>query len=235
MIDISDLSKTYGDKRALDDVSFQAHAGEVTALIGPNGAGKSTLLHILLGLERADHGAATFNGRRYAELGESPATVVGSSIDGLSPHSSRTGLDQLRWIALAVGVPFSRCDECLRLVGLSEARDRTFGTYSLGMRQRLGIATAMLTDAPYLILDEPLNGLDPEGIRWVRDLIRNYAADGRTVVVSSHYMAELELVADHVVGLANGRKILDGAVDGLHDRYGSLERAYFDVLGSERP
>lgn len=235
MIDIFGLSKNYGDKRALDDVSFQARAGEVTALIGPNGAGKSTLLHILLGLERADRGTATFDGRRYAELGESPFAIVGSFIDDLVPNPSRTGLDQLRWIALATGVPLSRCDDVLRLVGLYETRHRMFGTYSLSMKQRLGIATAILTDAPYLILDEPLNGLDPEGIRWVRGLIKDYAAEGRTVVVSSHYMAELELVVDHVVGLSDGRKILDGAIGGLLDRYGSLERAYFDVLGSVRP
>lgn len=197
MIEISGLSKTYGGKQALDDVSFRAEQGKVTALIGPNGAGKSTLLHILLGLEPASSGAATFDGSRYNELGPSP---------------------------------FSRCDECLRLVGLHEARRRTFKTYSLGMKQRLGIAAAILTDAPYLILDEPLNGLDPEGIQWVRDFIKDYVSDHRTVIVSSHYMAELELVTDHVVGLSNGRKVLDGDIAALLDQYGSLEQAYFNVV-----
>lgn len=185
MIEISGLSKTYGGKQALDDVSFRAEQGKVTALIGPNGAGKSTLLHILLGLEPASSGAATFDGSRYNELGPSPCNIVGSFIDGLTPHPSRTGLSHLRWIALVAGVPFSRCDECLRLVGLHEARRRTFKTYSLGMKQRLGIAAAILTDAPYLILDEPLNGLDPEGIQWVRDFIKDYVSDHRTVIVSS--------------------------------------------------
>ena len=145
MIEISGLSKTYGGKQALDDVSFRAEQGKVTALIGPNGAGKSTLLHILLGLEPASSGAATFDGSRYNELGPSPCNIVGSFIDGLTPHPSRTGLSHLRWIALVAGVPFSRCDECLRLVGLHEARRRTFKTYSLGKKQRLGIAAAILT------------------------------------------------------------------------------------------
>lgn len=152
------------------------------------------------------------------------------SSTGLTPHPSRTGLSHLRWIALVAGVPFSRCDECLRLVGLHEARRRTFKTYSLGMKQRLGIAAAILTDAPYLILDEPLNGLDPEGIQWVRDFIKDYVSDHRTVIVSSHYMAELELVTDHVVGLSNGRKVLDGDIAALLDQYGSLEQAYFNVV-----
>lgn len=230
MIEISNLSKIYGDKRALDDVSFRAESGRITALIGPNGAGKSTLLHILLGLEPASNGTATFDGKRHNELGPNPLMVVGSFIDGLTPHPSRTGLNHLRWIALGAGVPFSRCDECLQLVGLHEARNRTFKEYSLGMKQRLGIAVAILTDAPYLILDEPLNGLDPEGIKWVRDFIRDYASDHRTVLVSSHYMAELELAADHVVGLSNGRKVLDDDIDTLLDSYGSLEQAYFNVV-----
>ena len=196
MIEISGLSKTYGGKQALDDVSFRAEQGKVTALIGPNGAGKSTLLHILLGLEPASSGAATFDGSRYNELGPSPCNIVGSFIDGLTPHPSRTGLSHLRWIALVAGVPFSRCDECLRLVGLHE----------------------------------PLNGLDPEGIQWVRDFIKDYVSDHRTVIVSSHYMAELELVTDHVVGLSNGRKVLDGDIAALLDQYGSLEQAYFNVV-----
>ncbi|KFI50786.1 ATP-binding cassette domain-containing protein [Bifidobacterium biavatii] len=230
MIEIAGLSKTYGDKHALNDVSFRAEPGEVTALIGPNGAGKSTLLHILLGLESASSGMAAFDGKRYSELGPNPLMTVGSFIDGLMPYPSRTGLNHLHWIALGDGIPFSRCDECLRLVGLYEARNRTYKTYSLGMKQRLGIAVAILTDAPYLILDEPLNGLDPEGIKWVRDFIKDYASGHRTVLVSSHYMAELELVADHVVGLSNGRKVLDDDIDTLLDGYGSLEQAYFNVV-----
>ncbi|MBW3090204.1 ABC transporter ATP-binding protein [Bifidobacterium miconisargentati] len=230
MIEISGLSKIYGDKRALDNVSFRAESGKVTALIGPNGAGKSTLLHILLGLEPASSGTATFDGKRYNELGPNPLTVVGSFIDGLAPYPSRTGLNHLHWIALAADIPFSRCDECLRLVGLYEARNRMYKTYSLGMKQRLGIATAILTDAPYLILDEPLNGLDPEGIKWVRDFIKDYVSGHRTVLVSSHYMAELELVADRVVGLSNGRKVLDDDIDTLLDGYVSLEQAYFNVV-----
>ena len=176
MIEISGLSKTYGGKQALDDVSFRAEQGKVTALIGPNGAGKSTLLHILLGLEPASSGAATFDGSRYNELGPSPCNIVGSFIDGLTPHPSRTGLSHLRW------------------------------------------------------MDEPLNGLDPEGIQWVRDFIKDYVSDHRTVIVSSHYMAELELVTDHVVGLSNGRKVLDGDIAALLDQYGSLEQAYFNVV-----
>ncbi|MBT1161648.1 MULTISPECIES: ABC transporter ATP-binding protein [Bifidobacterium] len=230
MIEISRLSKTYDDKRVLDDVSFQVEQGKVTALIGPNGAGKSTLLHILLGLEPASSGTASFDGKRYNKLGPDPLMVVGSFIDGLMPYPSRTGLNHLHWIALAAGIPFSRCDECLRLVDLYEARNRMYKTYSLGMKQRLGIATAILTDAPYLILDEPLNGLDPEGIKWVRDFIKDYVSDHRTVLVSSHYMAELELVTDRVVGLSNGRKVLDDDIDTLLDGYGSLEQAYFNVV-----
>ncbi len=202
MIEISGLSKTYGGKQALDDVSFRAEQGKVTALIGPNGAGKSTLLHILLGLEPASSGAATFDGSRYNELGPSPCNIVGSFIDGLTPHPSRTGLSHLRWIAPGRRRPvLPDATNACGSWGLHEARRRTFKTYSLGMKQRLGIAAAILTDAPYLILDEPLNGLDPEGIQWVRDFIKDYVSDHRTVIVST-VLAELELVTEFLTSWA---------------------------------
>ena len=207
MIEISGLSKTYGGKQALDDVSFRAEQGKVTALIGPNGAGKSTLLHILLGLEPASSGAATFDGSRYNELGPSPCNIVGSFIDGLTPHPSRTGLSHLRWIALVAGVPFSRCDECLRLVGLHEARRRTFKTYSLGMKQKVYLIAAFLSGAGNLILDEPFNGLDKEMVKDIRQILIKEKEKGTTILLSSHNSDDIDLLCDRCYHLDAGKLV----------------------------
>lgn len=227
MISIEGVSKSYGGTQVLHHVSFSAHAHEITGLIGPNGSGKSTLLRILLGLEKADSGTATFDGLAYARLGSNPYAKVGSFLDCCQPHPLRTGRSHLIWIAAAIGASKRRCDECLDLVGLAKAGRKKFKSYSLGMKQRLGLAAAILGDPEVLVLDEPINGLDPDGIKWVRTFLQDRAKEGRTVLLSSHYMAELEQTADNVVGLAQGQLVIDSPVRSLVMQEGSLEEAYF--------
>jgi ABC-2 type transport system ATP-binding protein len=205
------LSKQYRLVRAVDDLSFAVEPGRVTGFLGPNGAGKTTTLRMLLGLVRPTAGTATIGGRRYVDLPE-PVREVGAVLEASGAHRGRSGRNHLRVACTAAGLPATRCDEVLDLVGLTPAADRPFKGYSLGMRQRLGIATALLGDPRVLVLDEPANGLDPEGIRWMRDLLRSLAAQGRTVLVSSHLLSEMELMADDVVIIAAGRLVRQGPV-----------------------
>lgn len=200
---ISSLTKRYGSVLAVDRLSFDVAPGRVTGFLGPNGAGKTTTLRILVGLAEPASGTATFGGRRYAELAE-PQRVVGCVLEA-SFHPGRSGRDHLRVLAATCGATGERIEELLALVGLSAAARRPAGGYSLGMRQRLALAGALLGDPDYLVLDEPANGLDPEGIRWLRGFLRNYAAAGRTVLVSSHMLSEVEATADDIVVIGHGR------------------------------
>ena len=206
---VSHLSKHYRGLPAVDDLSFSVEPGRVTGFLGPNGAGKTTTLRMLLNLVMPTAGTATIGGQRYADLPE-PARVVGAVLEASSAHRGRTGINHLRAACLTTGLPLTRADEVLHLVGLTPAADRPFKGYSLGMRQRLGIATALLGDPTVLILDEPTNGLDPEGIRWMRELLQDLAARGRAVLVSSHLLSEMQSLADDVVIVAAGRLVRQG-------------------------
>jgi ABC-2 type transport system ATP-binding protein len=208
---VSGLTKRYQDVNAVDDLSFAVEPGRVTGFLGPNGAGKTTTLRMLLGLVTPTAGTATIGGARYADLDE-PARRAGGVLEAGAAHKGRTGRDHLRIICRATGVPLARADEVLEVVGLAGAGKRKFGGYSLGMRQRLGIAAALIGDPQVLVLDEPTNGLDPEGIRWMRDLLRALAAGGRTILVSSHQLAEMELLADDLIIVAAGRLAAQGSV-----------------------
>jgi len=208
---VQHLTKQYKSLRAVDDLSFTVRGGRVTGFLGPNGAGKTTTLRMLLNLVQPTAGTATFGGRRYVDL-EQPARHVGAVLEASSAHRGRTGLNHLKVICRAAGLPASRADEALAMVGLTPAAKRKFKGYSLGMKQRLGIAAAMLGDPRVLILDEPANGLDPEGIRWMRDLLRALAAEGRTILVSSHLLSEMQQLADDVVIVAAGKLIRQGPV-----------------------
>ena len=205
-IEVNGLSKRFGDTLAVDDLSFTVEPGRIVGFLGPNGAGKTTTLRALLGLIRPSAGSATVEGAAYAEL-EDPTATVGAVLDGGSLHPGRSGRNHLRSLAAAAGVSDARADELLALVGLGEAADRRAGGYSLGMRQRLGLATALLGDPRVLILDEPANGLDPQGIRWLRDFLRGLADEGRAVLVSSHVLAEVAQTADEVVVIHRGRSV----------------------------
>jgi ABC-2 type transport system ATP-binding protein len=222
---VTGLTKQYRQVRAVDNLSFTVRPGRVTGFLGPNGAGKTTTLRMILNLVTPTAGAATIDGRRYADL-EHPLRHVGAVLEASSAHKGRTGRNQLRVICASAGIPLGRADEVLALVGLTPAAKRKFKGYSLGMRQRLGIAAAMLGDPRVLVLDEPANGLDPEGIRWMRDLLKMLADQGRTVLVSSHLLSEMQLLADDVVIIAAGRlvtmgpmeQIVDGAAQGTQVR-----------------
>ncbi|MCM0678989.1 ATP-binding cassette domain-containing protein [Micromonospora phytophila] len=209
---VSGLTKQYKNVRAVNDLSFTVEPGRVTGFLGPNGAGKTTTLRMLLNLVTPTGGEATIGGRRYADLTD-PLRHVGAVLEASSAHKGRTGLNHLRVICAAAGLPKHRADEALALVGLTPAAKRKFKGYSLGMKQRLGIAAAMLGDPRVLILDEPANGLDPEGIRWMRGFLKNLAHEGRTVLVSSHLLSEMQLLADDVVIIAAGQLVRQGAVD----------------------
>ncbi|MET0207175.1 MAG: ATP-binding cassette domain-containing protein [Thermoleophilaceae bacterium] len=213
-IEINDLSRSFGSVHAVRDLSFAVDTGRVTGFLGPNGAGKSTTLRMLLGLVHPDTGVGTFDGRRYEEL-ERPSTHVGAVLEEASFHPGRTGRNHLRVLAAAGGHPDGRVDEVLELVELTGAADRRVKGYSMGMRQRLAIAAALLGDPAVLILDEPANGLDPPGIRWVRDLLRAEAARGRAVLVSSHLLSEVALSVDDVVVIAKGELRANGTLDEL--------------------
>jgi ABC-2 type transport system ATP-binding protein len=198
------LTKRYGDVLAVDDLSFEITPGAVTGFLGANGAGKSTTMRMVLGLDTPTAGSVTVAGRAYRDL-PSPAREVGALLDPRCMHPGRSARAHLRWMADAAGLARSRVEEVLELVGVVEAADRRVGTFSLGMRQRVGLAGALLGDPGTLLLDEPLNGLDPRGIRWVRSLLRGLAGEGRTVFVSSHLLHEMEQVAQRVVVIAHGR------------------------------
>jgi ABC-2 type transport system ATP-binding protein len=208
---VQGLTKTFGAVRAVDDLSFTVEPGSVTGFLGPNGAGKTTTLRMALGLLNPDAGTATFNGRRYAELPE-PAREVGAVLE-TAFHPARSGRNHLRVYCRAAGLPLSRAEATLHQVGLTDAGDRRAGGYSLGMRQRLALATALLGDPAVLVLDEPANGLDPEGIQWLRGFLQHLAhVEGRTVLVSSHLLAEMEQTADRVVIVGAGRLVREGSI-----------------------
>ncbi|MEV0641488.1 ABC transporter ATP-binding protein [Streptomyces sp. NPDC050619] len=207
-IDVQDLTKEYGSRRAVDHLTFRVPPGRVTGFLGPNGAGKSTTMRLVLGLDRPTSGTATIGGRAYATLHE-PLRHVGALLDAQAAHGSRTGRDHLRALAASNRIPDRRVDEALEETGLASVARRRVKTYSLGMRQRLGIAAALLGDPEVVLLDEPSNGLDPEGIIWIRALLRRLAGEGRTVLVSSHLMTETASFADHLVVLGKGRLLAD--------------------------
>ena len=224
MIDVDHLSKRYGSQLAVDDISFRCEPGTVTGFLGPNGAGKSTTLRMICGLTPPSAGAATVLDRPYRKL-DNPGRRVGVLLDASAQHSGRTGREVLAVSAAVLGVPSSRVGELLDLVGLSKAAARKrVGAYSLGMRQRLGIAHALLGDPSVLILDEPANGLDPEGIYWMRGLLRDFADRAGTVLLSSHLLAEVEAVADQLVMIGNGRIVAQGAKSELLAASGVIVR-----------
>lgn len=213
-IAVQNLTKQFGAVTAVQNLTFTVEPGSVTGFLGPNGAGKTTTLRMLLGLVRPTAGTATINGRQHHELGN-PARVVGSVLDNGSFHPKRSARDHLRVYAAAIGVPDQRADEVLGLVGLSPAGHRKAGGFSLGMRQRLALATALLGDPQVLVLDEPANGLDPEGIAWLRTFLRSFAAQGRTVLVSSHLLSEVEQTIDQVVIVSAGMTRYFGPLENL--------------------
>lgn len=200
------LTKQYGDVRAVDDLSFSVKPGIVTGFLGPNGAGKSTTMRMILGLDTPTSGEATIDGQRYRDI-KNPLTKVGALIDAKAVHPNRSAANHLKWLAQSNGIPTSRVGEVLNTVGLSDVAKKKAGGFSLGMSQRLGLAAALLGDPEVLILDEPVNGLDPEGIRWVRDFLRALAAEGRTVLVSSHLLSEMSQTADELVVIGRGRLV----------------------------
>ncbi|MEY9212577.1 ATP-binding cassette domain-containing protein [Thermobifida halotolerans] len=220
MIRVRGLTKRYGDTLAVDHLTFDVNPGVVTGFLGPNGAGKSTTMRMILGLDTPTSGTATVNGRRYRDL-SAPLHEVGALLDPGAAHPGRTAHAHLLWLARGAGLPRRRVEEVLDLVGLSSVAGRRVGGFSLGMRQRLGIAAALLGDPGVLLFDEPVNGLDPEGILWVRGLLGDLAAEGRTVLVSSHLMNEMQATADHVLVIGRGRLIADMGVAELTARGGS--------------
>lgn len=210
-IEVAGLRKRFGQTVALDGLSFTVMPGQVTGFVGPNGAGKSTTMRVILGLDAADAGHALIGGRPYRNL-RRPLTHVGALLDASALQPSRTGRNHLLWLAHSQGLSAARVDDVIELVGLETAARREAGGYSLGMRQRLGIAAALLGDPPVLMLDEPFNGLDPEGIVWIRGFLRSLAAEGRSVLVSSHLMSELQDTAGHLVAIGRGRLVADTSV-----------------------
>lgn len=228
MITIQNLTKRYGHLTAVDDITFAAPAGSVTGFLGPNGAGKSTTMRIAVGLTRPTSGSVHILGADYRDL-PNPASRVGVLLDASAQHDGRTGREVLTLGAMTIGAPRSRVDQVLEQVGLTsrEARARV-GTYSLGMRQRLGIANALLGNPEVLILDEPANGLDPQGIHWMRSLLRGFADAGGTVLLSSHLLHEVQQVADRVVMIGNGRIVADGTIDELLADGADLETLFLN-------
>ena len=208
MIEVSGLSKHYGSKRAVDDISFTVQPGKVTGFLGPNGAGKSTTMRMILGLERPTAGQALVDGKKYSQL-SSPLTSVGALLEARAVHPRRSGINHLRALARTHGIPNSRVDEVIDITGLSSAAKKKVSGYSLGMGQRLGIATAILGDPSTVILDEPVNGLDPEGVIWVRQMARYLASQGKTVFLSSHLMSEMSQTADHLIVIGQGKVLAD--------------------------
>jgi ABC-2 type transport system ATP-binding protein len=221
MIEAHNLTKRYGDVTAVDDLSFTLHPGMVTGFLGPNGAGKTTTMRMILGLDRPTQGTVTVAGKHYHDLA-APLHEVGALLDAKAMHGGRSAYHHLLCLAQSNAIKPSRVHEVIRLVGLEGVESRRTGGFSLGMGQRLGIAGALLGDPPVLMFDEPVNGLDPEGILWVRTLIRSLASEGRTVLVSSHLMSEMALTADHLLVIGRGRMIADAAVSEFVDRSSQL-------------
>ena len=222
LIEARELTKRFGDKVAVDHLSFNVEPGRVTGFLGPNGAGKSTTMRLITGLDRANSGSATIGGLSYTQLTK-PLTVVGALLEARSVHPGRSARNHLLFLAQTQDLPAKRADEVLDLVGLREVANKRAGGFSLGMTQRLGIAAAMLGDPPVLLLDEPGNGLDPEGIRWVRNFMRQLASEGRTVFVSSHLMSEMAVTADHLIVIGRGALIADSSTEEFIER--SSERS----------
>ncbi len=211
MIEARELTKRYGDKAAVDDLSFEVREGTVTGFLGPNGSGKSTTMRLLLGLDRPTAGTALINGKRYVDL-PAPLHEVGALLEARAVHTGRSARNHLLAMAATHGIARRRVDEMIDLVGLHEVAGKRAGKFSLGMGQRLGIAAALLGDPQVLLLDEPVNGLDPEGIRWIRNLLKSLAAEGRTVFVSSHLMSEMAVTATEVIVVGRGRFITSGSI-----------------------
>jgi ABC-2 type transport system ATP-binding protein len=228
------LTKRYGDLLAVDGVTFSLERGTVTGFLGPNGAGKTTTLRLLLGLAEPTAGEAFVFGRRYEEL-DQPIDRVGAVLESGDFHPARSGRDHLRTLGLAAGLSLGRVEKVLELVELTGAAGRRVRTYSLGMRQRLGLAAALLGDPELLILDEPANGLDPAGVRWLRTFLQAFAAQGRTVLVSSHLLAEVTQTVDRVVIIDRGRLLANGRLDELTNDQRSLEDVYLELTGGEEP
>jgi ABC-2 type transport system ATP-binding protein len=224
------LTKHYGDVVAVDGVSFSLEPGTVTGFLGPNGAGKTTTLRLLLGLAEPTAGEALVFGRRYREL-EQPIRRVGAVLESSDYHPGRSGRNHLRMLALAAGLPLGRVEEVLELVQLPKAAGRPVRTYSLGMRQRLGVAAALLGDPELLILDEPANGLDPAGMRWLRTFLQRLASEGRTVLVSSHLLAEVAQTVDQILIIDDGRLLAGGRLDELTSGGQTLEDVYLELTG----
>ena len=222
-IEVRDLTKTFGTFTAVDRLSFDVEPGRITGFLGPNGAGKTTTLRMLLGLVHATSGTATIDGQTYHDL-QRPTSMVGSALEATNFHPGRTGRDHLRVLAAAGGLPDSRVDELLELTGIPAAARKRAGEYSMGMRQRLGLAAALLGDPRVLLLDEPSNGLDPEGIRWLRGFLRHLSAQGKTILVSSHQLQEVEQTVDDVVIIANGRLVRSGAMSDLRGAPSTIVR-----------
>lgn len=220
MIELAGLTKVFGRTRAVDDLTCSIEPGVVTGFLGPNGAGKSTTMRMILGLDHPTSGTATIGGRAYRRL-SNPLRTVGALLDARQAHPNRSARNHLRWIAATNRIPARRVDEVLEMVGLGAVAGKKAGTLSLGMSQRLGIAAALLGDPPVLLFDEPVNGLDPEGIRWVRTLMRTLAAEGRTVFVSSHLLAEMANTADRLVVIGRGRLIAATTVSDFVGRSGA--------------
>ncbi len=223
-IQIRGLAKSFKDFTAVDDLTFEVQPGRITGFLGPNGAGKTTTLRMLLGLVKPSAGEGLIGGQKYADL-LAPLNVVGAALEATNFHPGRSGRDHLRVLAATHQIPDSRVDSMLELVGIPAAARKRAGGYSMGMRQRLGLAAALLGDPQVLILDEPANGLDPEGIRWLRGLLRALAAEGKTILISSHLLSEVEQTVDDVVIIANGRLVRQGTIEELHGETTTLVRS----------
>jgi ABC-2 type transport system ATP-binding protein len=212
MIEVHDLVKRFGDKVAVDHLSFSVEPGRVTGFLGPNGAGKSTTMRLILGLDRPNSGSATINGKAYAQI-VNPLRTVGALLEAKSVHPGRSARNHLLFLAQTQGLPASRADTVLELVGLMDVARKRAGAYSLGMSQRLGVAAAMLGDPQVLLLDEPVNGLDPEGVLWIRNLMKHLAGQGKTILVSSHLMNEMAVTAEHLIVIGRGRLLADSTTE----------------------
>ena len=231
VVSVRGLTKRYGDVPAVDQLTFALEPGTITGFLGPNGAGKTTTLRLLLGLAAPTAGEALVFGRRYREL-ENPVRKVGAVLESGDFDPGRSGRNHLRTLALATGIPYLRVEELLGLVELERAADRPVRTYSLGMRQRLGLAAALLGDPALLLLDEPANGLDPAGVAWLRGFLHQFAADGRTVLISSHVLAEVAQTVQRALIISAGRLVGEIALDELEDGARSLESAYLELTGA---
>lgn len=225
MIEVRNLTKRYGPQVAVDGLTFDVPPGVVTGFLGPNGAGKSTTLRMMLGLDRPDTGEVLLDGQRYQDCPE-PLRRIGALLDANAVHRGRTAYDHLLWLAQTNGIGRARVDQVIDLAGLGAAAKRRVGGFSLGMSQRLGVAAALLGDPEILLFDEPVNGLDPEGVLWIRNLLRGFAAQGRTVFVSSHLMSEMALTADHLIVIGRGRLLAEAGMAEFVAAHDSLEEGF---------